>query len=174
MPDAVSSDLERERRLHRLLDAARSAIEEVPICWVVTPAEDGSGANARAVRDCTADVGAAAADPWARWFLALPGSRKAAEIRRAGRATLAYQHGSGDAYVTLSGPAELVDDRRVVAAGLRTVDDPDGSLAARLVAVRVAVDHLELHVRGVTAGPWGHGRTLLGRDGRGAWRPLDG
>ncbi len=76
--------------------------------------------------------------------------------------------------MTLSGPAELVDDRRVVAAGLRTVDDPDGSLAARLVAVRVAVDHLELHVRGVTAGPWGHGRTLLGRDGRGAWRPLDG
>jgi hypothetical protein len=164
-----------DERVGRLLAAARDAIAEVPICWVVTPAEDGRGANARAVRDCTADVvivvaAAAGGDPWTRWFLALPGSRKAAEIRRAGRATLAYQHGSGNAYVTLVGRAELVDDRSVVAAGLRAVDDPDGSLAARLVAVRVAADRVEVHVRGATAEPWGHGRTLLERGGDGAWR----
>lgn len=162
-----------DTRVGRLLAAARDAIAEVPICWVVTPAEDGRGANARAVRDCTADLGGGAGDPWTRWFLALSGSRKAAELRRAGRATLAYQHGSGNAYVTLVGRAELVDDRSVVAAGLRTVDDPDGSLAAKLVAVRVAVERVEVHIRGVTAEPWGHGRTLLERDGDGAWRLSD-
>ena len=153
-----------------MLAAAQDAIAEVPICWVVTPSEDGAGAHARAVRDCTADV--AGGDPWTRWFLALPGSRKAAEIRRTGRATLAYQHGSGNAYVTLSGRAELVADRFVVAAGLRTVDDPDGTLVARLVAVRVIADRIEVHVRGVTAEPWGHGRTLLERRGDDAWRLL--
>ena len=174
MPGAALSDAEREeRRVDRLLAAARDAIAEVPICWAVTAAEDGRGANARAVRDCTADRGGAGADPWTRWFLALPGSRKAAEIRRAGRATLAYQHNSGNAYVTLCGQAELVDDRSEVAAGLRTVDDPDGSLAARLIAVRVVADRVEVHVRGVTAEPWGQGRTLLERDGGGgAWRLL--
>jgi hypothetical protein len=174
MPDAAFPTQERDPRVARLLAAARDAVAEVPICWVVTPTEDGLGANARAVRDCTADIGTAAADPWSRWFLALPGSRKAAEIRRTGRATLAYQHGSGTAYVTLVGRAGLVDDRSVVAAGLRAVDDPDGALAARLVAVRVVADRVEVHVRGVTAEPWGHGRTLLERDGGGAWRLLPG
>ena len=113
---------------------------------------------------------AGGADPWTRWFLAKPGSRKAAEIRRAGRATLAYQHGSGDAYVALCGRAELLDDRSEVEARLRPVDDPDGSAAARLVAVRVTADRVEVHVRGVTAEPWGRNRTLLERDGDGAWR----
>jgi Pyridoxamine 5'-phosphate oxidase len=174
MPDAAMSSGEPgDRHVGRLLAAARDAIAEVPICWVVTPTEDGLGANARAVRDCTGRAGGGG-DAWTRWFLALPGSRKAAEIRRAGRATLAYQHGSGDAYVTLVGRAELVDDRSVVAAGLRLVDDPDGSAAARLVAVRVMVDRVEVHVRGVTAEPWGRGRTLLERDGEGAWRLLSG
>ena len=57
--------------------------------------------------------------------------------------------------------------------GEQPVDDPDGSLAAKLVAVRVAVERVEVHVRGVTAEPWGHGRTLLERDGDGAWRLSD-
>jgi general stress protein 26 len=167
LPGAV----QEERSVDRLLAAARAAIAEVPFCWVVTPTEDGLGANARAVRDCSDDAGGGG-DVWTRWFLALPGSRKAAEIRRVGRATLAYQHGSGSAYVTLVGRAELVDDRSVVTAGLRAVDDPDGSRAARLVAVKVTVDRVEVHVRGVTAEPWGRGRTLLERDGDGAWRLL--
>ena len=169
MPEAPLFDAaNEERRADWLLAAARSAISEVSICWVVTAAEDGRGANARAVRDCTGEGDGA----WTRWFLARPDSRKAAEIRRTGRATLAYQHGSGNAYVTLCGRAELVDDRAEVEARLRPVDDPDGSAAARLVAVRVAVDRVEVHVRGVTAEPWGRGRTLLERDGNGAWRLL--
>ncbi|GAA0586372.1 extracellular solute-binding protein [Craurococcus roseus] len=41
MPDAAQSSTE-ERSLARLLAAPRNAIAEVPICWVVTAAEDGS------------------------------------------------------------------------------------------------------------------------------------
>ena len=170
MSGTALSDAERdEQRVARLLAAARGTIAEVPICWVVTPAEDGRDANARAVRDCTGQRG----DPWTRWFLARPDSRKMAEIRRTGRATLAYQHGSGSAYVTLCGRASVVDDRAEIEARLRPVPDPDGSFAAKLVAVRVTVDRVEVHVRGVTAEPWGQGRTLLARDGNGgAWRLL--
>ena len=61
----------------------------------------------------------------------------------------------------------MANDRVEVAARLRTVDDPDGSLAARLVAVKVTVDRVEVYVRGVTAEPWGQGGTLLTRDGEG-------
>ena len=98
--------------------------------------------------------------------------RKAAEIRATGRVTLAYQHGSGTAYVALAGPAELIDDRAEVDRRFRgsAYDDPQGITAASLIAVKVTADHLELHVRGVTAEPWGRGRTLLDRDPDNTWR----
>jgi general stress protein 26 len=94
------------------------------------------------------------------------------EIRRTGRVTLAYQHNSGNAYVALAGRAELIDARPEVESRFRgsTYDDPDGKLAASLIAVRVTADHLELHVRGVTTEPWGRGRTLLDRHPDGSWR----
>ena len=164
---ALSGVEGEERQVDRLLAAALATIAEVPICWVVTVAEDGLDANARAVRDCTGALDGA--DPWTRWFLAKPGSRKAEEIRRSGRVTLAYQHSSGNAYVALAGRAELLDDRSEVQARLRLVGDPHGTGAAELVAIRVTTERVEIHVRGVTAEPWGHGRTLLERDGRSAW-----
>ena len=151
-----------------MLAAAADTIAVVPICWVATPTEDGGDANVRAVHDGTVPGG----DPWTRCFVARRDSRKVAELRRTGRATLAYQHGSGNAYVTLGGCVEVVDGHAAVAAVLRPGDDPDGSLAARLVLVRVTADRLEMHARGVTAGPWGHGRTLLARAAAGAWRLL--
>jgi hypothetical protein len=34
----------------------------------------------------------------------------------------------------------------------------------------VVADHMEVHLRGITAEPWGRGRTLLDRrDARGTW-----
>jgi general stress protein 26 len=156
-----------EQRVERLLAAARDTIAAVPFCWVVTPAENG-GANARIVK---AQPSAAREDFWTRWFLTPRSGRKSAEIGKAGRVTLAYQHSSGDAYVALAGPAELIDDRAEVESRFRgsTYDDPAGVVAASLIAVRVTVDHLELHVRDVTPEPWGRGRTLLGRDPQGVW-----
>ena len=84
--------------------------------------------------------------------------------------TLAYQHDSGNAYVTIAGRAEIIDEPSAVDSRLQQVDDPGGVLQDKLIAVKCTADHLELHVRGVTAEPWGHGRTLLQRDRKGAWQ----
>lgn len=160
--------LAAERQVERLLAAARETIADVPYCWVVTPAEDG-GANARVVKAFPDEQGE---DSWTRWFLTKRISRKSAEIRRAGRVTLAYQHNSGRAYVALAGRAELIDERMAVERRWTTADETDDTIAAQLIAVRVTVDHIEIHVRGVTAEPWGHGRTLLERSGEGVWQLL--
>jgi general stress protein 26 len=165
MADAALIDAE-QCEVARLLDAARQTIAEVRWCWVATPA-GGGHVNTRVVK---AFPNAEGEDLWTRWFLTMRTGRKSAEIRAAGRVTLAYQHDSGNAYVTLAGPAEIVDDPSAVDSRLTQVDDPDGRLSGKLVAVRVTADHLELHVRGITAEPWGHGRTLLERRGNGAWR----
>jgi general stress protein 26 len=167
MASHAFSDTQRQQ-VERLLAAARDTIAEVPFCWVVTAAEDG-GAHARVVK---AQPGGAGEDFWTRWFLTPRIGRKAAEIRQAGRVTLAYQHDSGEAYVALDGTAELIDDRDAVESRFRgsIYDDPEGLVAASLIAVRVSADHLELHVRGVTAEPWGRGRTFLDREPDGSWR----
>jgi general stress protein 26 len=152
----------------RLLIAARETIAQVPFFWVVTPTPDGLGANARVVNAQPSEAGE---DFWTRWFLTPRIGRKAAEIQATGRATLAYQHESGNAYVALTGPAELIDDREEVNRRFRgsAHDDPQGITAASLIAVKVTANHLELHVRGVTAEPWGRGRTLLDRDTNRIW-----
>jgi general stress protein 26 len=169
MPNQPLRGALQQQQVERLLDAARDTIAEVPYCWVVTAAADG-GANARAVKAFPNKCGE---DFWTRWFLTNRVGRKAAEIGRAGRVTLAFQHQSGDAYVALAGRAELIDDEAAVESRLRAVYDPDGTLAGKLIAVKVTADHLELHVRGVTAEPWGHGRTLLDRGPDGSWRLAD-
>jgi general stress protein 26 len=161
MPSPARKDAQQERQVERLLAAARETIATVPFCWVMTVAEDG-GANARVVQAPPTRDGE---DFWTRWFLTPRIGRKAAEIGRMGRVTLAYQHASGNAYVALSGRAELIDDRAEVESRCS-----DRALADRLIAVKVTADHLELHVRGVTAEPWGHGRTLLDRSPDGSWR----
>ncbi len=153
-------------RVERLLEAARQTIAEVRYCWVVTAAGDGH-ANARVVK--TFQNGDSE-DLWTRWFLTMRTGRKSDEIRAAGRVTLAYQHESGNAYVTLAGPAAVIDEPRAVESRLQQVDDPGGTLQGKLVAVKCTADQLEMHVRGVTAEPWGHGRTLLRRDQQGVWR----
>jgi general stress protein 26 len=169
MPSTTSAPATSQEQVDRLLAAARETIAKVPYCWVATRAEDG-GANARAVR---AFAGMPEGDEWTRRFLTRRGSRKAAEIRRAPRVTLAYQHESGDAYVALAGVAELVDDRTEMRSLWQAAWDalfPAGFADAHMIVVRVAVDRIEMHARGVTAEPFGHGRTLLERAGAAGWR----
>jgi len=168
MTEILVRDPERTRQVDRLLAAARETLNEVPFCWVMTRALDG-GVNARLVKDNT---GVAEETPWIRWFLARPDSRKANEIRGDDRVTLAYQHNSGNAYVTLVGRAELIHERSAVELRLRHSDDPVAALAAKLIAVKVTVGRIEIHVRGVTAPPWGHGRTVLQLDRQGVWHML--
>lgn len=155
--------------IDRLLAAARETIANVRHCWVATRAAAG-GANARAVR---AFAGAPGSDEWTRRFLTRRGSRKVAEIRHDPGVTLAYQDSSGDAYVALTGRACLVEDRGEMRALWRDSGGAafsDDFVDTHMIVVRIAVHRIEIHARGVTAEPFGHGRTLIERDAAGEWR----
>jgi general stress protein 26 len=162
--------MEENSEVERLLAAAQDTIREVPFFWVIT-ASEGGDANARVVN---AQPSSNDGDFWVRWFLTPRTGRKAMEIAHNRRATLGYQNDTRSAYVTLIGPAELIDDRVEVSRRFRgsQFDDPEGRVAASLIAVRVIAQRIELHVRGVTAEPWGRGRTTLERDASGKWRLL--
>jgi general stress protein 26 len=161
--------MQNATQIERLLTAARAAIDEVPYCWVATEAE-GGGAHARAVR---AFPGGSGDDAWTRRFLCRRGSRKVAEMRSNARVTLAYQHGSGDVYVALVGRAALIEDRtemRSLWQGDWDEHFPPGFADANMIVAKIHVDRIEIHARGITAEPFGHGRTLIERDGKGGWR----
>jgi len=162
-----------QEQIERFLAVAQQTIAEVEHCWLVSRAQDG-GANARAVR---AHVGAPGSDQWTRRILVRRASRKVAEIREAPRVTLAYQHDSGDRYVALGGTAAVVEDRAEMRslwpAGMDAFFPP-GFADANMVVLRVAVDRIEVHARGITREPFGTGRTLLQREGVDRWRFIPG
>jgi general stress protein 26 len=159
---------DQDPQIDRLLAAARETIAAVRYCWVATRAED-AGANARAVLSFP---GAPGSDAWTRRFLTNRGSRKVAELRRDPRVTLAYQANTGDAYVALAGVAHLVEDRTETRSlwQANVVKAFDEFVEANMIVVRIEVDRIELHARGVTAEPFGHGRTVIQRDASGVWR----
>ena len=68
----------------RLLAAARDTMAKVTDCWAATPSADG-GVSVRVVMPI---AGVPGEDDWTIWFATGGGSRKAGEIRRAGRLTL--------------------------------------------------------------------------------------
>ena len=151
------------------LAAAREAIAAVPICWLATRSLEG-GTNARAVNS---SAGAAGSDEWTRRFLVRRNSRKVGEMRAAPAVTLAYQHQSGDLWVALGGRATIIDDvveMRTLWPGGMDPQFPPGFADANMVVIRVDVDRIEVHARGLTAEPFGTGRTLLERHPGGSWR----
>jgi general stress protein 26 len=158
-------------RVDRLLIAARDTIAGVPFCWAITPSEDG-GINARLVGPI---LGAPGDEDWTIWFSTSRSSRKAADVRRAGRLTLGYQHHPDQSYVVLVGRATLFEDRleirrrwleswRLYFPG--GPDDPD------LVFIRINVDRIELCVQGVTAEPFGSRYSVVERDGERRWKVI--
>lgn len=158
-----------ETQIIEFLATARETIAEVPFCWLATRSAEG-GTNARAVR---ASAGPPGSDEWTRRFLVRRGSRKVAEMRVAPLVTLAYQHPSGDRYVALGGRATIVEDiaeMRTMWSSALDAQFPPGFADANMIVIRVEVDRVEVHARGLTREPFGHGRTLLERQPSGAWR----
>jgi general stress protein 26 len=158
-----------ESNIVRFLAAARETIAEMPICWLATRSLEG-GTNARAVSSTGGKPGS---DEWSRRFLVRRSSRKVAEIRAVPLVTLAFQHPSGDRYVALGGRATIVDD----VAEMRSLwpsdldrQFPPGFADANMIVIQVDADRIEVHVRGLTAEPFGSGRTLLERQPTGLWR----
>lgn len=165
----LAASKSQPEQIERLLDAARRTIAVVRYCWVATSAPDG-GANVRLVLPFAAGP---SEDEWTRWFLCNRASRKAAELRQCSGVALAYQQDGGIAYVTLVGRAELVDDPAVVGRFWNPAWDsvlPDTTTAADMLAIRIEVERIEMHVRGVTQEPFGHTRTVIERAPGDAWR----
>lgn len=153
----------------KFLAAAHETVTAVPVCWLATCSLEG-GTNARAV-SCSA--GAPGSDRWSRRFLVRRSSRKVAEMRAAPGVTLACQTPSCDRYIALGGRATIVED----VAQMRTMWPaeldarfPPGFAEANMIVIQVDVDRIEVHVRGLTPEPFGHGRTLLEREPTGSWR----
>ena len=158
-----------EAEIAQFLDAARATFGEVSICWLATRSLQG-GTNARAVNT---SAGPRASDEWTRRILVRKSSRKVAEIRAAPLVTLAYQHATGDRYIALIGRATVVEDiAQMRSLWPSDLDNhfPPGFADANMIVIRVDVDRIEVHVRGLTPEPFGAGRTLLERQSTGAWR----
>jgi general stress protein 26 len=156
-------------QITQFLEAARETIAEIPICWLATRSAEG-GTNARAVNS---SAGAPGSDEWTRRFLVRRSSRKVAEMRAAPLVTLAYQHPSGDRFVALGGRATIVDDvaeMRTMWSGEFDAHFPPGFADANMLVIRVDVDRIEVHARGLTREPFGAGRTLLERQTSDVWR----
>jgi general stress protein 26 len=158
-----------ETDILRFLAAARDTIAAVPVCWLATRSLEG-GTNARAVN---ASAGPPGSDEWTRRFLVRRSSRKVAEMQAAPLVTLGFQHPSGDRYIALGGRATIIDD----VAEMRTLWSsdldrhfPPGFADANMIVIQVDVDRIEVHVRGLTPEPFGHGRTLLERQPVARWR----
>jgi len=158
-----------EADISRFLAAAHETIAAVPICWLATRSLEG-GTNARAVNSSAGPPGS---DEGTRRFLVRRSSRKVAEMRAASSVTLAFQHPSGERYVALGGRATIIEDIAVMRTmWSRDLDAhfPPGFADANMIVIQVDVDRIEVHVRGLTPAPFGHGRTLLERQPDGTWR----
>ena len=87
----------------RLLTAAARVIAGVRYCWLVSEAGTG-GLNARPMGHL-----AAPNHEWNIRFVTDGRSRKASEMRRAGKVALIFQSDRDDAYVALNGKAALIE-----------------------------------------------------------------
>jgi general stress protein 26 len=151
----------------QLLAAARDTVASAPFCCAATPSEAG-GVNVRVVGPIP---GVSGDEDWTIWFSTLRSSRKAADIRRSGRLTLAYQRDLS--YVALIGRPALFEDRAEIRRRWleswrvyypRGPDDPD------LIFVRMNVDRIELCVPGVSPEPFGSHYSVVERDADRSWK----
>jgi general stress protein 26 len=157
----------------RLLAGASNAIVGLRHCWLVTEAEHG-GSNARPMGRVVPD---ADESDWVIRFIGDRRSRKASDIRRAGKVSLIFQHDRGDAFVALSGRATLIEIESEVRRLWRDAYDayvPAKADRANVAIVQVDVERMELWIRGVTREPFGLRPTILERDAGGIWHLISG
>ena len=149
------------------LTVARETIAKVRFCWAITMSAGGD-ASARVVQPMPL------ADDWSVRFLTRRDGRKAAEIERAGRMTLGYQHDPEFAYVTLAGVVRLLDDvayKRSIWSPLADRYYRNGPDDPNVAVVHLDADRIELwsSLRKVAPEPYALSAAVLERDG-GGWR----
>ena len=155
--------------LHELLAGAAKTMAGQRYCWLITTAEDGI--HARPMGRIPSEVGEEALTVC---FLADDRSRKTAEICRCGKITALYEHQPSDGYVAVTGTAALQDDPAVICRRWKRDYEayfPTEADRAHALFVEVAIERMELWIRGVTPEPFGMKPTVLEREGKG-WRLL--
>jgi general stress protein 26 len=139
--------------LNELIAGAAKTMASQRYCWLMTTAQDGI--HARPMGRIPAEAG-----------------EDASEIRRCGKITALYEHQPSDGYVTVTGTAVLQDDPAVVCRRWKRGYEayfPTEADRAHALFVEVAIERMELWIRGVTPEPFGTKPTVLEREGKG-WR----
>ena len=155
----------------RLLEGVSRTVRSTRFCWLATASEDGI-ANVRPMGRLLPEAGESNA-AWKIVFFTDGRSPKAADIRRNSRVTLIFQHDADDAFVALTGKADLVEsksevDRRWTDAYNAFLPSPEDR--EHVVFVDVDIERMELWIRGVTPEPFGFHTTKLERDTERGWR----
>ena len=154
----------------RLLAGAMRSIASVRYCWLTTEAEAGVGNAMRPMGRLPPEPGD---NDWTIRFVTDGRSRKASDIRRAGKVALIFQHDADDAFVALTGVATLREDASEVRRRWKDAYNryfPTEADRAAAAFIEVEAERMELWIRGVTPEPFGLRATTLERDAAGAWR----
>ena len=166
-------DQRNSDEVRRLLAGAAQTIATARYCWLATV----SGSEDPSLRP----MGRLPPEPgdgeWTFRFVTDGRSRKASDIRRAGKAALVFQQDADEAYLTLTGAASLELSESEVRRRWKKAYDPffpTESDRANGAFLEVEAERLELWIRGVTPEPFGLQATTLERDGAGAWRLTGG
>jgi general stress protein 26 len=154
--------------LHELLAGAAKTMAGVRYCWLVTT--DATGAvHGRPMGRILPEAGE---ERLTVRFLADDRSRKVAEIRHAAAVTAIFENQAEEGYVTVAGRAILQDDAAVVRRqwkpGYNAYFASEADRAHALF-IDVAIERLELWIRGVTPEPFGVRPTVL-EQGEDGWR----
>ena len=153
----------------QLLTGAAAATRRMRYCWLVTTAESWA-VNARPMGWLPRELDE---DDWTFWFITDGRSRKAADMRRVGQASIIFQHDPEDAFIALTGKASLAESKAEIRKRWTAAYDPyfpDGPSSAVFVTIDVA--RMELWIRGVTPEPFGLRTTVLERDAMRRWQRL--
>jgi general stress protein 26 len=163
-PDAID--------VTRLLAGAAKTMRSARYCWLATTADAG-GPQVRPMGRVLNDP---SEDEWRIRFLTDGRSRKVADIRRAGKVTILFQHDPDLAYVSLIGSASLHEDASETRNRWKPAYDvyfPSEADRANAIFVEVDAQRMELWIRGVTPEPFGLRATVLARDA-GGWGLISG
>ncbi|MEO1062298.1 MAG: pyridoxamine 5'-phosphate oxidase family protein [Actinomycetota bacterium] len=155
-----------ELRPERVVDRALELLRTVPYVHVATAGS--TDVNVRQVQLLAVD------DDGTAWFMTSPRSRKAAEMRVSGRATLATDDAGTFTAIAAAGTTELIDEPAQLEA--RWIEElarffPDGPTGGDCVLVRIVLDRIEVidFAGGITPPPFGLVPAVAVRDGDG-WR----
>ncbi len=154
----------------RLLAGAAKTIASVRYCWLTTASKAGGANVTRPMGRLPPEPGD---DDWTIRFVTDGRSRKASDIRHAGRVALIFQRDADDAFVTLTGAAALRERPSEVAARWKDAYNryfPTQADRAAAAFIEVEAERMELWIRDVTPEPFGLRPTTLERDAAGEWR----